>query len=38
MAEWRLISLEFKSWTLTEVQQMSQRERKNWIEVSRIKV
>lgn len=38
MAEWQIIAQENKGWNLTEIQQMSRRERKNWIEVSRIKV
>jgi len=35
MAEWFILSNAFKGWTLTEIQNLSHRERANWIEVSK---
>lgn len=38
MAEWSLLTEEYKSWTLSDIKEMPPRERKNWIEISRIHV
>jgi hypothetical protein len=35
MAEWAVISLSFPGWTLTEIKEMSRRERTNWLEVAK---
>jgi hypothetical protein len=35
MAEWALLTLSFPGWTLTEIKDMSRRERNNWLEVAR---
>jgi hypothetical protein len=35
MREWALIAQSFSGWNLTEIKELSQRERKNWLEVAR---
>jgi hypothetical protein len=35
VAEWAALTRSFKGWTLTEIKQLSPRERKNWLEVAR---
>jgi len=34
ITEWKSLVEKYPSWTLTEVQQLSWRERQNWIELS----
>jgi hypothetical protein len=38
MAEWKILADEYPGWPISDIQSMSRRERKNWIEVSRIKL
>ena len=38
MAEWKLLTDEYKGWNLTEIQNLSRRERKNWIEVNKVRL
>lgn len=33
MSEWMLLTNSYTGWTLSEIQNLSKRERKNWIEV-----
>jgi hypothetical protein len=35
MDEWKLLTLSYSGWTLTEIRELSSRERKNWLEVAR---
>jgi len=37
MAEWTALTRLYEGWTLTEIQQLTNRERKNWLEVVKIK-
>ena len=34
-SEWAALTELFKGWTLEDIKNMSQRERKNWLEVAR---
>jgi len=34
-AEWAAISSMYEGWTLTEIQEMSKRERQNWINLAK---
>ena len=38
MAEWNMIAAEYMGWTLSDIKDMSPRERQNWIEVTRVHV
>jgi hypothetical protein len=33
LAEWKALTDEYKGWTLTEIKELSHRERKNWLEL-----
>jgi hypothetical protein len=35
MAEWMALAQRFKGWSLTEIKELSSRERSNWLEVAR---
>jgi hypothetical protein len=35
MAEWKALTISFPGWSLTEICELSSRERKNWLEVAR---
>jgi hypothetical protein len=35
LAEWSMLTNEYVGWTLTEIKQLSYRERKNWLEIAR---
>ncbi len=35
MSEWLFLTKKFKGWTLTEIQNLSFRERKNWVELAK---
>jgi hypothetical protein len=35
MREWALIAQSFTGWSLTEIKELSPRERDNWIEIAR---
>lgn len=35
MSEWLFLTKKFKGWTLTEIQNLSYRERKNWVDLAK---
>jgi hypothetical protein len=35
MTQWLYLTKKFKGWTLTEIQALSHRERKNWIDLAK---
>lgn len=35
MYEWKLLATSFSGWTLSEIRELTPRERKNWLEVAR---
>jgi hypothetical protein len=37
MAEWKKLTELYKGWTLTEVKELSPRERDNWLKISQLK-
>jgi hypothetical protein len=34
VAEWSMLVTTFRGWTLTEIKEMSYRDRKNWLEIA----
>jgi hypothetical protein len=36
MSEWLFLTRKFTGWTLTEIQNLSYRERKNWVEIAKV--
>jgi hypothetical protein len=35
VAEWAALTQSFRGWTLTEIKQLSPRERKNWLQIAK---